>query len=416
LRETRTSLDEGIDMTQQSTGTAVTVFADDLSGAAETASAFLGRAVDLSLRLDATTPPHTAAGVTVADLNTRALTAHDAQRKLRTALAGSPRDGLVIKKIDSLLRGHIGAEVAVLAERGPVIVAAALPAMDRIVVGGTLHLGGVPLHRTRAWAAETTSPPPTVAALFGDLPTTSIPSAHEPGHDLAESLSRAASTGHVAVCDAATDADLDRIVRTSRSIPAVVLVGTSALAAAVARTLPVAEREPDIRRPATAVLTVVGTAEPVAVAQVAALVADGVQHLAVGADALLSGRADPTAVTRALGRGSAVLTIAGAVDPATARALSAALGRVVRAGQAQHQPDLVLTGGETARAVVDAIGLTSLRPVHEVHHGAVVSVASDGRSVVTRPGSFGDTDSLTAIAKYLTTPTPVHPQPSEDIS
>jgi uncharacterized protein YgbK (DUF1537 family) len=415
LRATRILLVEGIGMTRQSTGTAVTVFADDLSGATETASAFLGRAVDLALRLDATTPPHTA-GVTVADLNTRAMTAEDAQRTLRTALAGVPRDGLVVKKIDSLLRGHIGAEVAVLAERGPVIMAAALPAMNRIVVGGTLHVGGVPLHRTRAWAAETTSPPPTVTALFGDLPTASIPTAHEPGHELAESLSRAASMGHIAVCDATTDADLDLIVRTRRSIPGAQLVGTSALAAAVARTLPVAEREPDIRRPATTLLTVVGTAEPIAVAQVAALVADGVQHVAVGADALLSGRADPTPVTRALERGSVVLTIAGAVDPATARGLSAALGRFVRAGQAQHRPDLVLTGGETARAVVDALGLTALRPVHEVHHGAVVSVASDGRSIVTRPGSFGDTDSLTAIAKYLTTPTPVHPQPSKDMS
>jgi 4-hydroxythreonine-4-phosphate dehydrogenase len=398
-------------MIRQSPETAVSVFADDLSGAAETASAFLGRAVELSLNLDVATPPHNA-GVLVADLNTRAMTARDAQHTLRTALAGVSRDGLVIKKIDSLLRGHIGAEVAILAERGPVIMAAALPTMNRIVVGGTLHVGGVPLHRTRAWAAEKTSPPPTVAALFGDLPSTMIPA----GHDVADSLSRAASTGHVAVCDAATDADLELIVRASRSIPGAQLVGTSALAAAVARTLPVTDREPDIRRAAMAVLTVVGTAEPIAVAQVAALVAAGVQHVAVSADALLCGSADPAAVTRALERGSVVLTIAGAVDPATARALSAALGRFVAAGQAAHRPDLVLTGGETARAVVDAIGLTSLRPVHEVHHGAVVSVASDGRNIVTRPGSFGDAESLTAIAKYLTTPTPFHPPPGEGLS
>jgi 4-hydroxythreonine-4-phosphate dehydrogenase len=77
---------------------------------------------------------------------------------------------------------------------------------------------------------------------------------------------------------------------------------------------------------------------------------------------------------------------------------------------AGHRPDLVLTGGETARAVIDAIGLTDLRPIHEVHHGAVVSVASDGRSVATRPGSFGDGDSLVAIAGYLASPQHVHPQ------
>jgi hypothetical protein len=39
--------------------------------------------------------------------------------------------------------------------------------------------------------------------------------------------------------------------------------------------------------------------------------------------------------------------------------------------------------------------------VHEIHHGAVASVAPDGRRVVTRPGSFGDADSLVTIARYL---------------
>jgi D-threonate/D-erythronate kinase len=63
---------------------------------------------------------------------------------------------------------------------------------------------------------------------------------------------------------------------------------------------------------------------------------------------------------------------------------------------------LVLTGGETARAVVDAIGITTLHPVHEIHHGAVESVTTDGRRVVTRPGSFGTADSLVAIVRYLT--------------
>jgi hypothetical protein len=40
--------------------------------------------------------------------------------------------------------------------------------------------------------------------------------------------------------------------------------------------------------------------------------------------------------------------------------------------------------------------------VHEIHHGAVVSVAPDGRRVVTRPGSFGDINSLVTITRYLT--------------
>ena len=90
------------------------------------------------------------------------------------------------------------------------------------------------------------------------------------------------------------------------------------------------------------------------------------------------------------------------MEPAEAHAVSAALGQFIAAAEREHRPDLVLTGGETARAVVDAMGITTLRPVHEIHHGAVESVTTDGRRVVTRPGSFGTADSLVAIVQYLT--------------
>ena len=102
--------------------------------------------------------------------------------------------------------------------------------------------------------------------------------------------------------------------------------------------------------------------------------------------------------------------------PADSRMISAALGRFIATAEAGYRPDLVLTGGETARAVVDAIGLSSLRPVDVVHHGAVVSIASDGRRVVTRPGSFGDDASLWAITAYLSGADPDRPLPGKDIS
>ncbi|MYS69560.1 4-hydroxythreonine-4-phosphate dehydrogenase, partial [Streptomyces sp. SID5926] len=74
-----------------------------------------------------------------------------------------------------------------------------------------------------------------------------------------------------------------------------------------------------------------------------------------------------------------------------ARAVAALPGR----------PDLVLTGGETARRVLDAAGVTMLWPVGEIHHGAVHSRTADGRSVVTRPGSHGGPDSFLHIAAAL---------------
>lgn len=383
----------------------VAVLADDLSGAAEAASMFLGRRPPPTLHLEPGSAQHT--GVTVIDLNTRALTPVEADNAVRETLSAIPTGALIVAKIDSLLRGHVGGWTNVLAERGPVIVAAALPALGRTVRRGILHVDGVPLHQTRAWHAERSSPPACVADLFGGRPTTSIPA----GMDPVDFLAKAAANGQIAVCDAATDADLDLILAASRAIPEVQLVGTAALAAAVARTLPAGALDAAPRRPSAILLTVVGTAEPVAALQVAELVASGTRHLAVDADRLLSGAADAADLAHELDHGSVVLTIAGEVRPAGSGALSAALARFVSIGQADRRPDLVLTGGATARAVVDAIGLSTLRPIHEVHHGAVVSVASDGRTVVTRPGSFGDATSLSSIAQYLAQTPDVHPQP-----
>ncbi|MBI5339682.1 MAG: 4-hydroxythreonine-4-phosphate dehydrogenase [Mycolicibacterium rufum] len=376
----------------------VLILADDLSGAAEAASMFLGRTDQLSLRLSEVfgVPD---GGVTVVDLDTRAMAADEAQATLRRTLVGLRPGTVVVKKIDSLLRGQVGPEVAVLGERGPVIVAAGLPTLDRVVERGVLHVRGVPLHETRAWHAETRRPPRTVAELFGDQPTRWIPA----GPDAVDRLVDGASPGCVLVCDVTADADLDAVITAARAIPAAQLVGTSALAAAVARTRPAGHRAPTTTASGT-ILTVVGTAEQVAIDQVAALVALGTRHLSYAADDLLGGAADPAALAGALDRGSVVLTVSGAVNPVRAGALCAALGRLVAAGQQRHRPDLVVTGGQTARAVVDAIGLEALRPVDEVHHGAVVSVDFDGRRIVTRPGSFGDTDSLVAITAYLQNP------------
>ncbi|MDF3305810.1 4-hydroxythreonine-4-phosphate dehydrogenase PdxA [Rhodococcus sp. T2V] len=374
----------------------VAVFADDLSGAAEVASAFLDRSAPLSLLLGAG-EAHEAGGVVIADLDTRSMSAEGAARTMRRALDGVPSGTLVVKKIDSLLRGNIGAEVGILADDGPVVLAAGLPALDRTVRGGVVHVGSTPLHAAGVWSAESTPPPESVAALFPGRPTRCVPR----GPGVGQALARAASDGVIAICDVETEADLDAIVLACRTIPGVRLAGTAALTAAVARTLPIRFVPGATPEPADSVLTVVGTAESIAVQQVASLVADGARHVPVGARSLLLGDVDTGPLRRALDSGHAVLTVTGDVDPSNARTLSAAFGRLTEAVQRDRKSDLVLTGGETARAVVDALGITSLRPVHEVHHGAVVSVASDGRRVVTKPGSFGDATSLSAIAAYL---------------
>jgi len=373
----------------------VTILADDLSGAAEAASAFLGRDLATTLVLEPAAVQHS--GVTVVDMNTRPMAAVDAERRLRATLATVPTDRLVLCKIDSLLRGHVGMTVDMLARRGPVVLAAGLPAQQRTIRGGVPHVAGTPLRETDLWRLEAGDPPRRLTDLFD----------HRAWDCLApNAIPLAAAAGAVAVCDITTDADLDAVVRIALKIPGVQFVGTSALAAALARTRPAAPATvaPGRRAP---VLVVAGTGAPIVAEQVAALRAGGAAHRALTATNLLTGRfdADVDAVAALLSRHPVTaVTVTGDVAPARSSEIACQIGRFVDAVQrrAGVDPDLTLTGGETARAVIDALGIHTVRPVDAVHHGAVVNEASDGRRIVTRPGSFGDRNSLVDIAIHLT--------------
>lgn len=370
----------------------ITIFADDLSGAAETASAFLGRGgAVLELRAhQAVSHP-----VAVVDLDSRGMDAHAAECVLRTALDAVPSGRLVMHKIDSLLRGHVGVIVDTLAARGPVIVAAGLPALGRTMRDGVLYVNGIPLPDTTLWHLEDRPAPHSVTDLI-----------HRPSAVCSSPLEvlDALEAGLVAVCDVADDADLDALVALAGTVAGAQLVGTAALGAALARTLPLVPQPSSPTVGVGPVLTVVGSAAPNAPAQVAALLDRGAVQVALDADRLLAGSIDSDCVAQLLeGDEHVVIAIVGSVPVAHQRALSTALGRFIAEvdRSVPHNPDLVLTGGETARAVVDALGVHTLCPVDTVHHGAVVSTASDGRRIVTRPGSFGERTSLADIAAYL---------------
>jgi 4-hydroxythreonine-4-phosphate dehydrogenase len=62
---------------------------------------------------------------------------------------------------------------------------------------------------------------------------------------------------------------------------------------------------------------------------------------------------------------------------------------------------LFLSGGETARAVLDRLGVRALDVEGETEPGTVVSTRAGGSRVVTRPGSFGAPDSLVRVATHL---------------
>jgi uncharacterized protein YgbK (DUF1537 family) len=414
----------------------VVAIADALSGAAETAALLALRTTRSRIILAARQPdadrpipePRDAGNqpdVLVLDIDCRQLSAAEAARAMHAALASPAARSarLIFKKVDSLLRGNIGAEVAALhAGRSAVVVAPALPALERVVRGGAVHVAGVPLHRTDAWSMERAAAPTTVSDAVAPVPTALLDLVTVRSGSLAKAIATSLAAGRVPICDAETDADLDAVVHAAASLPAVGLVGSGGLAAALGRHLgrqphtppppdpPTGDLDPGHRvgLPDPTLLIVVGTAEAIAAEQVRRLVATGITPLSLPVDTLLTEGVRPQDVTRvatALDQGPVVLTLHAASAPvaAGARNLSRLLADVVAASvRACPRPvDLVLTGGETARRVLDAVGVAELTPIEQIHHGAVRCRTPTGRTVVTRPGSFGGPDSLVHITRTL---------------
>lgn len=329
------------------------------------------------------------------DLDVRQAPPGVARSRYRQALLGA--SGVTALKVDSLLRGNVAAAFAEVAPGPgrPVVFAPALPAQGRRTVAGKVVLDDADAAPGALEGARTDA----VAAV--GRPAVLISLDEVRGARLAARVGDLADHGVVAVCDAETDADLDLVAAAALAHPAPVVVGAAGVIAAVARRLSPEPAHTDDGCPGqrSRVLVVVGTAEPRAREQVDVLAAQGlpVASLNDTASSLVE------QVHNALAAGTAVLRAPRSQQDASRSApilttLVDVTARVVR-----EHPDvsLVLTGGATARAVLDRLGVSSLRLCCQVHPGAAHLTTDDGREVVIRPGSHGAADSLVRIVDHL---------------
>ncbi|MFQ6155696.1 4-hydroxythreonine-4-phosphate dehydrogenase PdxA [Micrococcus luteus] len=389
----------------------VLVQADDFSGAAEvgqqfTAHGFTARIALTTAGTHLGDPSSGTAEVVILDTHTRSASPTAARAAVRTALTSVEPTAVVFKKTDSLWRGNVGPELSALAELGyDVVLAGAFPAMGRTVVGGEPSVAGVPLRASGLWSVEPGPAPENLSELFAtdsSVRFVGLDEVRSPG--LTEHIGSVLAGGDpaVVVVDGETEADLSAVVEAVASLRfssgrrPVALAGTGQLAGLLAQRLAKeaahTAHSPAAAMPATvtdrgAVLAVVGSASPAARRQLEHLGAEGfdvVDHP--------SHEDGPRNVRAALAEGRSIaLTVpAGPVDPARSAAIVARLAQLARQAQQGLRSDLILTGGETAREILDALGISSLIPIAAVQHGAVVCMADDGRLVATKPGSFGD--------------------------
>lgn len=420
------------------------VVADDLSGATESAATgllrvsrnivFLSRAAgadDCDLgdgdRSRSRSRTDDAPRMATVDTHSRGLDAQGAAQEAQRA-AHLARDArLVVKKVDSLLRGNIGAEVASLSRalgRTPV-VAPSLPRLNRVVRAGVLHVDGVPLHRTRLWHLEPRPAPQSVAETMAPLPTTTVAQAVVDAGvaHVVRALRAAEADGLVPVCDADDDRSLAVIAQAARQAwERPLLVGSASMVRAAVATLDSASRPspPDGRlcRPyddpagaapgpdlggAASVLVVLGTRAHSIASQLDHLASHAAYRLVVDPGQLLHA---PDEVRRQLdrlpSRGMSVVALdpLAAVEASRSGPLAQALADIL-APHLQRFPAVVASGGETARALLDVEGVDRLEVLGEIEPGAVASRTPRGQIFVTRPGSFGGPDSLLHITRRL---------------
>jgi D-threonate/D-erythronate kinase len=346
----------------------VLIIADDLTGALDSAvtlaevglkCSVARRPYDIGAAL-ATRPDVLA--VSTASREGGEATAREAVAKVLDATMS--RRAIVFKKIDSRLKGHVAAELDVLAERTGItraLVAPAIPRQGRTTKGGLLTGIGV------------------------DAPI-----------DVAAAL--AASGLDIAVPDASTDAELDGELGGALAGAPTLLVGAAGLAAALARHLrPRGSGRPAGNLPAPLVLAI-GSGDPITLAQIDAVRATGlVDDLAAPGGDLASQAAAPGDRPQLVR-----LVLSADFDPRTAGARFAqSVAGVLAAGGARS---LFSCGGETTDAILGELGVGVLVVEGEFLPGIPVSrMIVNGRTMwlITKSGGFGTPEALISVVKGL---------------
>ena len=386
------------------------IVADDLTGAADAGVSFAstGFVTTVTWSLPDVGSLLRGCDAIAVDVDTRARDEADAAAEVTAVVSTLRRRGVatLYKKSDSLLRGHVGAEAAAALEawhRDAIAIATfAFPDAGRTTVHG------------RQYAHEL-GDGVRIAPLFhhAGLATTVLELEAIRGARLSDHLADAvARRTRVICCDAAVNEDLSRIVRAGARLEApVVWIGSGGLARAVAMASPGVRERSARAAPAPSqsgpVMLVCGSVSAIAREQIARAIEDDVEWVDVPIEALRSrGGSDEqrvlSAIQQRLDHGRDVVVFprapAAAIDPSVSRALGELLssfgGRV---------GGLVVTGGETASAVLRAWGITGLRIVGEVAPGAPIAVAigSCEIAVVTKPGAFGTRDFFVEARRKL---------------
>lgn len=402
--------------------------ADDLTGANALAAALVSEGLT-TYTVDHWSAVESAALLDIVDAvvcNTDSRTCHpdEAAQQVTHAVWQWWREGAISKRIDSTLRGPIGAELAAFIsevgrlgrKRCVALLVAAHPGVGRTTRHGTQFIHGRVLSESTVWRggidAPSTSELLPIVTLDNDLRAVhiDISTVLAGSEAIATELVRAADTGaDVIVIDATELSHIDVIagaaVRSRQARPGIqwASVDPGPFTAAVVRAMMSGAS------PARPTLAVIGSASALTRTQVEHLESErSVRVLSVlGPDARVR---DATLVQRELGdaissaEADSVIALisaseAGDVDAAISCTIPGAFARAVRSVAGSPMVgSLLLTGGDVASTVLRAVGAWGTRVQGEVEplavFGTLVGGPWSGLPFCTKGGQVGDDRTL----------------------
>lgn len=411
------------------------VIADDFTGACDVAVQFKKQGLETVVLTDIEFLGSFKGvfDVVVVDTETRNLTSEDAYRKVRRAVRLLRQNNvkLVYKKIDSTLRGNIGAEInAVIDELDvkAIIVAPAFPDQKRTVINGHLLVNGEPLEKTE-YAYDPLSPVSgsRVSMLIEKQAKKKVgeillPQIRKDVDLIVKKIRSQIEAGkEVIVADAEIQSDLERIAEASLALN-VLLCGSAGLASALSSRLAVQSR----------VLVVSGSVNKVTLNQIEMavkkldvkliepvlsgilqdkeridevsddLVDEAEKALAEGKDVIIRLAGSRSLISEIQGAGKRL----GMNKLQVADLLLSILSRATRKILGGHCfKGLILIGGDTSIRIMDALGAKAIRSEGEflpgIPSGRIIGGICDGMQVVTKAGGFGDRYTLVKIIRSL---------------
>ena len=382
----------------------VLIVADDLTGAMDSAGPFAAAGVEtwvvaVPMRCDPATLK--SARVVSVNTDTRHLPAALAAARVRDIVGNLGAGGfdIVVKKIDSTLRGNVVAETMALLDisgRREAVVAAAFPAQGRTVRGGIVHVDGKPLAQT-AFAKDALSPPPLA-------PLQEVFALAKPGLRVQTLTAAPALHGEadIWVADSEVDADLTGIVtRFADRANDVLMVGSAGLTRALA--LVCFDGGPAPASPQRVTGTIV-----FAVGSRAMRSAEQVESLSTEPETTVlrvpNGRLQSGKIPSAQN-----LVLKATADEAghegDAERVAADMARhAIEIARSAKAEALVATGGDTAIAILAASDNPALQVLGDLMPGipyARIRLGGTSLWLVTKAGGFGGRDTFRDVARRL---------------